>query len=119
MASWASELAGALIDKAVAGGSKTPLMLASIDSTSPLSISVYGQTITQNLYVNAAWTLEATDTTPSKIEKMFETCAEPPDLKAFLQEYHERSVLHPGDEVIVLQIDTSFFVLAKVVGSNE
>ena len=119
MASWASDLAGALIDKAAAGGSKTPLMLASIESVSPLSISVYGQTITQNLYVNSAWTLEATDTSPSKIEELFVTCTEPPDLKDFLQEHHERSVLHPGDEVIVLQIDTSFFMLAKVVGSNE
>jgi len=101
------------------GGNKTPsadsgVMLAEIASVSPLVLKTSNSSISKNIYINPAYTLEASGG-EAKIESLFADAPAPKMLFDFLKVFHKNYLLKKGDTVIVMQAGISFYVAEKVV----
>ena len=90
------------------------IYLAAITSIEPLTIQMYGKSISKKIYINPALTLEASDT-GEKIGEIFREPSEIPETYRFLKEFHERYALKKRDTVIVCMVGSSFYIAGKAV----
>lgn len=90
------------------------IYLATITSVEPLTIQMYGKSISKSIYINPALTLEASDT-GEKIGQIFQEPSEIPGTYRFLKEFHESYALKKGDTVIVCMAGASFYIAGKAV----
>lgn len=108
MSSWAVELAQAM--KQQNGSIK--LMLGVVSSVKPLAIRVKGVTICKQLYVNPAYIV----LTEQEISKAFQSeQTQCPQIFDYLHNWHKQYTLKPNDAIIVMQIESIFYIVEKVV----
>lgn len=90
------------------------IYMADVVSVEPLTIKMYDRSITKNIYINPALTLEASNS-GEKMRKVFQDSFETQEAYEFLKEFHERYVVKKGDAVIVCMTGSSFYVAGKAV----
>lgn len=90
------------------------LMLAKIESISPLSIRVSNSVISKNLYINPAYMTEAAGG-EQRLDALFSNTPSPTALFEFLKEFHKKFIISQGDTVTVWQSGSSFYIIEKVV----
>ncbi len=105
---WATELAEELMKKAGQAGKGQGIMLAEVVSVEPFSIRLHDRVVSKNLYVNPAYTF-------TQVSQRLADIPMPASWSAFLTEFHNTFTLKPGDQLVVLLQETSFYVLEKVV----
>lgn len=88
--------------------------MADVVSVEPLTIKMYGKSITKNIYINPALTLEASNS-GEKMKKVFQNSFETQEAYEFLKEFHEKYVVKKGDAVIVCMTGPSFYIAGKAV----
>lgn len=88
--------------------------MADVLSVKPLTIRMHDQSISENLYINPALMLDASDS-GEDIRERFAEPFEPQEAYGFLKEFHERYVLKKGDTVVVHMTGSSFYVSGKAV----
>lgn len=114
MSEWATELAAAMMGGQSDGAPETKLYMAQVAGTSPITIQVNGQPISQHLHVNPALTYRA-GLTDGQLDELFHYDGiTPPGWLTFLKEYHKQSVVRAGDQVVVLQVGIDFYVLEVI-----
>ncbi len=101
-----------------AGGTNTSgvdaTFMAKVDSVSPLTLRLHNVPVAQNIYINPALILEASDD-GEKIKQIFQNPFETPEAYEFLKAFHEKFVIQKGDTVIVHIAGSSFYVAGKAV----
>lgn len=102
---WATALAREILNQS--GGSKSGVMMATVDSTTPFAIKLHDQVVTKNLYVNPSYLIEDIDSKLADIPSGA--------WSEFLKAFHKAFTLSVGDQLLVLLEGTSFYVLEKVV----
>lgn len=88
--------------------------MADVLSVKPLTIRMHSQSIRENLYINPALMLDASDS-GEDIREPFTEPFEPQEAYEFLKEFHERYVLKKGDTVVVHMTGSSFYISGKAV----
>lgn len=96
------------------GGGGTTIMLGAVESVSPLIIKTQKLSISKNIYINPAYTLEAPGGA-NGIDILFSGAPSPEPLFAFLKDFHKKYIIAPGDTLILIQFATAFYVMEKVV----
>ena len=95
-------------------GGMDGIYMADVVSVQPLSIKLNNTTISNNLYINPALMLKASNG-GADIKKPFATSFDPPETYEFLKQFHEKYVLKKGDTVIVCMTGSSFYIAGKAV----
>ncbi len=95
-------------------GGMDGIYMADVVSVQPLSIKLHNTTISNNLYINPALMLKASNG-GADIKKPFATSFDPPETYEFLKQFHEKYVLKKGDTVIVCMTGSSFYIAGKAV----
>lgn len=88
--------------------------LAMVTSVSPLTIKMYDTPITENIYLNQALMVGASDS-GDRMEKVFHDISGLPEVCQFLKEFHEKFVVKAGDTVVVHVAGSSFYIAGKAV----
>lgn len=88
--------------------------IAEVISVNPLTIKMHDQEITEKLFINPAYMLEASDD-DKDIQKPFISHFATTEAYEFLKEFHERFVIKRGDNVIVHMTGASFYIAGKMV----
>lgn len=94
--------------------SDTNIMIAQINSVSPLTLTLFGKTISKNIYIDPSLSFEASGG-ESSIDELFTNAPLPSTLFDFLKEFHKRYIIKQGDTVIVIQSGVSFYIVEKAV----
>ena len=90
------------------------IYIAKVQSVKPLTIKMNGKSISENLYINPALMVAASDS-GEDIQKPFKEPFEPYEIYEFLKEFHEKYVLKKGDEVVVCMTGVSFYIAGKAI----
>ena len=90
------------------------ICMATVSSVEPLSIQMHNLTISKNLFINPALTVEASGS-GEKINQIFQTSFATPEAYNFLKEFHLNYVLKAGDTVIVCVMGNAFYIVGKAV----
>lgn len=88
--------------------------MATVLSVEPLTIKMHNTPITENIYLNPALMVEASNS-ETKMKKVFQNPFETPEAYRFLKEFHEKFVLKAGDTVVVHMTGSSFYIAGKAV----
>ncbi|MCM1212906.1 MAG: hypothetical protein NC331_16590 [Lachnospiraceae bacterium] len=97
-----------------ATGGVDGICMADVMSVEPLAIRMHDRSINNNIYINPALMVEASDS-GEKMEKVFQDPFETQEAYGFLKEFHEKYVLKKGDTVVVCMTGSSFYIVGKAV----
>jgi len=115
MSNWAVDFAAAFKPPGSSeSASETGMAFAKVETTEPLTITTWGQTISQNLYINPALVWKSEEL-PQVFAQEPDCCPACKTIAGFLKEFHKRYVLKSGDDVVVYRMGAAFYVLAKAV----
>ena len=95
-------------------GGVEAVYMAEVASVEPLTLRMNNSSITENIFINPALMLEASDS-ETKMKKVFQNSFDPQEAYEFLKEFHEKYVLKKGDTAVVCMTGSSFYVVGKAV----
>lgn len=110
------EMVEAIRQKASGGsiGGVDGTYMATVLSVEPLAIKMHNNSITENIYLNPALMVKASNS-ETKMKEVFQNPFEPLETYMFLKEFHEKFVLKVGDTVVVHMTGSSFYIAGKAV----